>query len=296
MKTKKTTPKKSIYRNQDPLIRAAFEKAGSPRKILCVALDFAKSKHVALFCDGNGDILKASFPVENNAAGVIYLRDQIASTSRKRKIEKSCVIIGGEDEPAYVCNFLAALREHGYTTSRVSAREAKTNRENLLASTDDLDLLGIAKTLLARRARSVDPGADGSGIYSEIRELTRARRSLVRSQTAASNRAHALADLLFPGFLNASKSGVTPFCEASLALMADRFSAPPVRPPQTARPRKHTAQTRHPRRPWLRWETSHTCLGSPRSTARTHPRRTENSHPHRRPLRLPREKQQKPAR
>ncbi len=230
MKKPASKSSQSVYRNQNAQIRAIFERASSARKVLCVALDYAKNKHVALCCDGNGDILKNTFPVENNADGVAYLCEQIDSTARRRKIDKRCILIGGEDEPAYVANFLAALHERGHTVARVSAREAKDNRENLLASTDNLDLLGIAKTLLSRRARIVGDGASegDAEIYRQIRELVRTRRGLVRGKTAASNRIHAIADQLLPGFLNSSKSGVTPFCEASLELMRDRFSSPQV--------------------------------------------------------------------
>ncbi len=78
------------------------------------------------------------------------------------------------------------------------------NRENLLASTDTLDLLGIAKTLLSRRARITGDTSSSAATYHHLREITRCRRTLVRQQTAASNRIHALADQLFPGFLNGS--------------------------------------------------------------------------------------------
>jgi len=78
----------SVYRNQNALIRAVFERAGDAPKVLCVALDYAKRKHVALICDGNGDVLKASFPVENNAAGIAHLIKEISATARHRKIPK----------------------------------------------------------------------------------------------------------------------------------------------------------------------------------------------------------------
>ncbi len=228
---------KSVYRNQNAIIRAIFERAKTPRKVLCVALDYAKSKHVALCCDGNGDILKKPFPVDNTAEGVRFLCEQIDATARRRKITKKNIFLGGEDEPGYIANFAAALRQRGYLVVRVSAREAEKNRENLIASTDDLDLLGIAKTLLSRRARVVELGntndkADASdsdtAVYRRLRELSRARRGLVRQQTAAANRVHALADQLFPSFLNSSKSGITPFTGASLELMRERFSAPQI--------------------------------------------------------------------
>lgn len=218
---KKTKANQSVYRNQNSLIRTLFERAGDARKVLCVALDYAKRKHLALICDGNGDVLKSSFPVENNTAGIEHLLKEISATARHRKIPQNQIFLGGEDEAAYVANFTQALRLKGYLVVRVNAYEAKENRENLLASTDGLDLLGIAKTLLSRRARVTGEPADVNPAYRHLRDLTRCRRTLVRQQTAASNRIHALAEELFPGFLNGSKSALTPFTEASLELRAE---------------------------------------------------------------------------
>jgi len=218
----------SVYRNQNVLIRAVFERAGNAHKVLCVALDYAKRKHLALICDGHGDVLKASFPVANNAEGIAHLVKEITATARRRKIPKDQIFLGGEDEASYVANFTEALRAKGYLVVRVNAYEAKENRENLLASTDTLDLLGIAKTLLSRRARLTGEADSPNPAYHHLREITRCRRSLVRQKTAASNRIHALADQLFPGFLNSSKSALTPFTDASLELMKERFSAPEI--------------------------------------------------------------------
>lgn len=228
MNTSSKTKSTSIYRNQNVLIRAVFERAGDPRKVLCVALDYAKRKHVALICDGNGDILKAAFPVENNPAGIDFLIKEVSATARRRKIPKNQIFLGGEDEAAYVANFTAVLRENDYLVVRVNAYEAKENRENLTASTDELDLLGIAKTLLVRRARLTGDTDCPSPAYHHLREINRCRRGLVRQKTASSNRIHALVDQLFPCFLNDSKSGLTAFSGASIALMKERFSAPEV--------------------------------------------------------------------
>jgi transposase len=226
-------PAASIYRNQNALLRALFEHASDPRKVLCVSLDYAKRKHIALCCDGNGDILRKPFAVDNTFEGVAFLIKQISATAGRRKIPNCDIFLGGEDEPSYVANFTAALRARQYLVLRVNAAEAAKNRENLIASTDLLDLLGIAKTLLSRRARATGPaGSAGTkgkkagpeDIYFDLRELTRSRRSLVRQQTAASNRIHALVDQLFPAFLDGAKCGLTPFCEASMALMKERFS------------------------------------------------------------------------
>ena len=225
---KNSRKQQSVYHNQNSKIAALFKRAGNARKVLCVALDYAKRKHLALICDGNGDVLKNPFPVENNAAGIEHLIKEVSATARHRKIPSEQIFLGGEDEAAYVANFTQALRLKGYLVVRVNAYEAKENRENLLASTDGLDLLGIAKTLLSRRATITGEADCPDPAYRQLRELTRCRRTLVRQQTAASNRIHALAEQLFPGFLNGSESALTPFTNASLELMKERFSAPEV--------------------------------------------------------------------
>jgi len=237
---KRTLPRPSttsIYPNQNLLLKQIFDRVPA-RKILCVALDYAKETHMALCCDGNGDILKDPFPVHNSTQGVEFLRQQVLASARRRKISNCNIFFGGEDEASYVANFTAALRARQFLVLRVNAYDAKESRQNRIASTDLLDLLGIAHTLLSRRAQNTDPVRDRhpcthnsmpqEDLYYQIRQLSRARRLLVRQQTAASNRIHALVDQLFPGFLSPTKSGLTPFCEASIALMMDRFSAPEI--------------------------------------------------------------------
>lgn len=222
---KDSKPCPSIYSNQDASLRALFERAGDARKVLCVAMDYAKRKHVAMICDGHGDVLKKPFAVENNPQGVAFLIEQISATARHRKIPQAQIFLGGEDEPSYVVNFTAALRQQGYLVMRVNAFLAKESRGNLVANTDQLALLGIAKTLLSRRAAPSGDVSPEQPAYYHLRELARSRRTLVRQQTAAANRIHTIVDQLCPGFLDDSKSGLTAFCEASMELMKVRFSA-----------------------------------------------------------------------
>jgi hypothetical protein len=163
--------RKSVYRSQNASLCALFERAGDHRKVLCVALDYAKRKHLALICDGHGEILKSAFPVENTPEGVAFLIEEISATARKRKIPNNQILLGGEDEPAYVANFTAAMRGTDYLVMRVSAREAKENRENNIASTDQLDLIGIAKTLLSRRARASGDKSPENPAYHHLPPL-----------------------------------------------------------------------------------------------------------------------------
>ena len=108
----------------------------------------------------------------------------------------------------------------------VNALDAKRHRENVQASTDRLDLLGISKMLLNCRGNCAPAQ---SGIYWKLQTLCRERQKLVVTKSGVKNRVHTIVDQIFPGFLNESKSGIPPFSPASLILMEDRFSVHQIR-------------------------------------------------------------------
>ena len=218
--------KNNIYQNQSQQLLSLFEQAGNNAKVMCVPIDYAKKDHVVMFCNGYGDILRKPFSVKNSPQGVDYLTDQVMRSCRQRGISQNHVFFGGEQVGAFADNFVTTLRSRGWLVAGVNAYEAKTQRENLQASTDRLDLMGIAKSLLNRRANCAPAQ---SGIYLNMRTLIRHRRKLVEITTEVKNRIHSVVDRLFPGFLNESKSGITPFSKSSLWLMKERFSAPQIR-------------------------------------------------------------------
>ena len=213
--------KSTIYSRCNPQLLKLFEEAGQPAKVLCVAMDYAKAQHTALICNGRGDLLKPSFAVENTLQGATQLLAEVRACAKQKKIRPEHVFFGGEDYPSYVENFLRNLRQEKFLVVRVNAWEAKQQRDNFQASSDSLDLLGIARCCLNRRGESV---RDLPEAYPNLRIATRDRDKLVRMRTAVSNRIHSYVDRLFPGFLSVSKSGLDPFSKASLELMEDRFS------------------------------------------------------------------------
>jgi transposase len=224
-RTNTNTPVNSIYTNADPALLKLFEQAGSLRHVLCTPLDFAKHSHRALFCNGLGDVLKKAFPVPNSASGVDKLVAELTATCRHRGIALKHAFFGGEDTPSYAANFTAQLRRRGFLVARVNAFDAKKQRENLQASTDRLDLHGIAHCLLKGRARVL---AKSPGLHHQLRLLVREREFLVRSLTRLKNRLHPHVDRLFPGFFNARLSGIEPAGPACWWLLEHRFSAPQI--------------------------------------------------------------------
>jgi transposase len=218
--------KSSIYPDRSQELLALFERAGNNSKVMCVAIDYAKKDHLVMFCDGFGEVLRKPFSVKNTSKGVEFLLDQVSRTCRHRHINPKHVFFGGEDANSYVENFTDALRAKGWLVANVNACEAKKHRENLQASTDRIDLMGIATMLLNRRAKCCSAQ---SGVYRNLRTLVRHRKNLVKIKTEVRNRIHGVVDRLFPEFLNEKKSGIPAFSNSCLYLMQERFSARQIR-------------------------------------------------------------------
>jgi len=218
--------KTNIYQNQSQELLHLFKDAGSNNKVMCVPMDYAKNDHLVMFCNGNGDILRKPFSVKNTQAGIAYISDQVTRSCRKRGIKKKHVFLGGEDANSFAKNFVSSLRGKGFLVANVNAHDAKKQRGNVQASTDRIDLMGIASMLLNCRA-NCNPAQ--SGIYRNLRTLVRHRRRLVQMLTEVKNRVHGIVDELFPGFLNEKNSGIVPFTQSSLYLMEDRFSPKQIR-------------------------------------------------------------------
>ncbi|MFC1499170.1 transposase [Verrucomicrobiota bacterium] len=212
----------SIFTNSNPAIEKVFAEAGSPNKVMCIPMDYAKKTHAALACNGDGAKLKKPFNVHNSPEGVQYVLGIADGLCRKHHIKSEHVIFAGEDCGGFCFNFVHALAAKGRLIIGLNAREAAEERENQIASTDKLDLLGIASLVIyKKRGRTI--GAE-HGSATILRRLTHHRNSLVKSRSASAHRTHHLVFQLMPGFLDEEDSGISPFSQASLWLMSERFS------------------------------------------------------------------------
>lgn len=212
--------KKNIYPQGNQVLNQKLNSI-SPEKLLLVPIDYAKKEHTAQLCLGTGELLlKKAMRIYNNPDGIIFLEKQIASTSKRLKINRENIIIGMEDPPGYVQNFTDKLLFDGFTCVRVNAKDAKKFRTNSRASTDILDLNGIAQAIINRRCRPIETYEE---LYSTMKGASRTRKRLVKETTSLKNRIHKYIDLLFPGFLSAN-TGLDPFSGASLELLRQNFS------------------------------------------------------------------------
>ena len=102
--------------------------------------------------------------------GAGQLLQQVRSTAKQRRIRPEHVFFGGEDYPSYAENFVRRLRQEKFLVVRVNAWEAKQQRSNFQASSDSLELLGIARCCLNRRGETV---RDLPVAYTNLRIATR---------------------------------------------------------------------------------------------------------------------------
>jgi len=192
------------------------------RRVMIVPLDFAKKTHVVQVVRGTGEYLKKRpLNIDNSSAGSQYLIEQVERCCSKYRIAKSNVLFGGEDPPEYVWNFINSIQAAGYTFVRVNAKEAKKHRTNTRAVSDALALDGIAQVMLLHRAYDLQQRDE---LFGTMKLAERTRRKLKRQETALKNRIHRLADVLFPGLLSESDSGLLPFGLSCLNLMENGCS------------------------------------------------------------------------
>ena len=214
--------KQNIYPVTSQEVIRFFSHNVSLEKLLIVPCDFAKSEHLIHCCRGTGEyLLKHPLRIFNTVEGADYLEKRIQGLCRNHHISKSHVFLGGEDPPTYVVNFIHRLKDHQFSFVRVNAHEAKKFRTNSRASSDAIDLNGIAQAILNRRARDI---AKFDEIYANLKSASRNRRKLVKQETAIKNQIHKSVDLLFPNFLSESETSLVPFSSASLWLLEENFS------------------------------------------------------------------------
>lgn len=79
--------RRTIFQQQSQELIQIYEEAGNSKKVLVVAMDYAKKEHTVMFCNGNGDILRKPFAVWNNPEGVNYLLEQVKRNCNYHKIK-----------------------------------------------------------------------------------------------------------------------------------------------------------------------------------------------------------------
>ena len=197
--------------------QAAAEILSSKGRSVVVGVDFAKSSmKVQAFLDRETVAWKRGLDIENSRAGVEFLLERLSGILRKWRVGKDRVVFGGEDPASYALPFIEELRRRGFLFVAVNAKTASENRDNTRASSDLLDLDGIAEAVRRRLVRDIE--ASG-GVYGELRRTCRARLQATKLELQVGNQIRRVADLVFPGLLDDGETGMQPLSSACLVLL-----------------------------------------------------------------------------
>lgn len=206
----------NTFRNSDQQLNQILS-TNIPEKVLIVPIDFAKNCHIGKFCFANGSYLyKKPVVITNNIKGANFLEEQIEKCCTTKKISPKNVIIATEDPHSYARNFFHHMQDKGYLVVQVNAFEAKKLRNHGMASSDKIDLDGIANSVINRKAVRLKGQDD---LYQSLMQSSRTYHALVKESTRRKNQMDKLIDQIFPGLLSESKSGLVPYGNACMTLL-----------------------------------------------------------------------------
>jgi transposase len=166
-------------------------------EIRCVVgIDVAKQAHVVCALEApSGTVRHKPSRIEATAAGYTLLRSWLQTWGARETLLIGLEATGPLWEPLY-----DTLTQVGYTVVLLNPRQtaAWASSLGLRAKTDGLDAQTLARGLLAGLARASTLPSEA---IQALRTLTRARRDLIQSRTAARQRLHDELVLLFPEFV-----------------------------------------------------------------------------------------------
>jgi transposase len=185
-----------------------------------VGIDVAKRTHTLCALDAQtGKVHLRPRTIEASAAGYAEVCALLQTRGEPPTILVGLEATGCLWEPLY-----EALTQAGYTVLVLNPRQTASwaTSLGLRAKTDDLDAQTLARGLLAGDARA---STIPSETVQELRTLTRARRDLVQSQTAAKQRLRDELVVLFPELPDHTPERCDLFAPALLQLLETYSSA-----------------------------------------------------------------------
>ena len=162
-----------------------------------VAIDAAKFVNTAMICTIYGDILQAPFEFDGSTTGYQLMKKRIDTTCEAYALSQ--VIVGIETTAHYYEDLVRQCMYEGYIVRVLNAATTARERETVLnyTKTDRVDLMAIVQSLLhGRGGTSIDALLE----LESLKTLTRARRTLVNTQTRTINHLRMYMDHIFREF------------------------------------------------------------------------------------------------
>lgn len=160
-----------------------------------VGVDIAKRSHEATVIDDSGNTIKKPFNFKNDADGFLKLISALEAISSN----PTDFVIGMESTSHYWLALYSNLERRGYTVHVFNPLQSNALREMFIrqVKNDERDCFIIAEVI--RFGRYTEGGMPPTDIY-ELREMCRARLSMVDMVSDLKRKVIALLDQVFPEY------------------------------------------------------------------------------------------------
>ncbi|QHS21830.1 IS110 family transposase [Virgibacillus sp. MSP4-1] len=176
---------------------ADFLRKVGAENLLIVAVDAAKYTHKGMICTFYGEILVRPFEFDASMSGFQKLKHHIKNEMDQHNFKK--VVMGVETTGHYYEDLVHHSKDEGYQVRILNAATTANERKSILngSKTDNLDLMAIVQSIIYGRGTSSELA---TGKVHDLQKLTRARRELVKGETAVKNLIRVYLDYIFREF------------------------------------------------------------------------------------------------
>jgi transposase len=120
-----------------------------PEQLLYAPIDVAKYNHSAMIVNFLGDVIIPKFDFPYNLHGINFFTSKLEFACSLTQAKK--LFLALESTGYYHENLVASLVASGYDITVIRPIDSKNERDNVHAKTDAIDLVAIARVIIANK-------------------------------------------------------------------------------------------------------------------------------------------------
>ncbi len=172
-----------LLNNKQGLRRSQFAKelkGADLEKVLLVPIDVSKTLQKSMILNYFGEVIEFPFSFMVNRTGMKLLIEKIENA--RNTLQADRVFVGIEATGHYYEDIVRILIDAGYSVHIINPVSTHEERKQHLTytKTDDIDLYLIAEALIGGKATNAKLS---KGVYKQLQNLTRARRSEINKRS-----------------------------------------------------------------------------------------------------------------
>ena len=172
-------------------------KGANLEKVLLIPIDVSKILQKAMILNYFGDVIMPPFSFMVSKTGIELLLQKVEESKKEYQAER--VFVGIEATGHYYEDVVRILEEAGLSVHIINPASTHEERKQHLTftKTDDIDLYLIAEAMVGNKATN---SKLSKGVYRQLQNLTRARRSEINKRSRIKMEMRGIHDHIFREF------------------------------------------------------------------------------------------------